>query len=301
MNLYNTPPIIAIANYGPHSSLEDSIRGIKTSFKEKGYIEGKDIIFKISNVNFDTSLIPQMISSLEANNPKVIIAMTTPIAQYSKGHIKDIPVIFNVITDPVEAGLLSEADKKENNFTFSSDRQDLELLLKFAINILPQAKHVGMLYSTSEANDQALFNMMREAANKTNLELVSIAIDHPRDIPIRMQAFKDKVDFIYVGTSGPIQPALPIIIAEADKMMIPVFNVNEEAVQNNQALASFGVDYFQMGKSTGEMAITIIKEGNIPDPIYPNSKDFQGFISKKKAEYFGISLPVNLQNTTILD
>lgn len=297
----NTPPIIAIANYGPHSSLEDSIRGIKSAFKENNFVEGKNVMFKIADVNFDTSLIPQMISGLEANNPKLLIAMATPIAEYAKGHIKDIPIIFNVITDPVEAGLLKDLNKKENNMTCSSDKQNLELLLKFAINILPQAKKVGILYSTSEANDLALLKMMKEAASKTNLELVSIAIDHPRDIPIRMQSFKDNVDFIYVGTSGAIQPALPVIIAEADKMMIPVFNANEEAVIQDQALASFGVDYFQMGKSTGEMAITILKEGNVPDPIYPNLKDFKGFISKKKAEYFGISLPTNLENTTILD
>ena len=303
---YNKPsnsnlPIIAIANYGPHSSLEDSIKGIKEELTSLGFIENKNIKYDISNVGFDSSLIPQMISKLYSNKPTIMVAMTTPVAQFAKHLVKNTPLIFNVITDPVEAGLLKNANEAENNMTCASDMQNLDLLLEFVKKILPQAKKVGLLYSTAESNDFALLKNLTNAVKKYDLELVAIAIDQPRDVPIRMQQFKNNVDFIYVGTSGPIQPTLPTISIEADKMRIPIFNANEEAVKKNQVLASFGVNYIKIGHNTGRMIANLLKGDKIDNPIYPDAKNHQGFISKKQAYYFGIKIPAYLTNTIIIE
>ena len=294
-------PTIAIANYGPHSSLEDSIKGIKEELSSLGFIENKNIRYDISDVGFDSSLIPQMISKLNSNNPTVMVAMTTPVAQFAKHLVKNIPLIFNVITDPVEAGLLKKANEPQDNMTCTSDMQNLDLLLEFAKKIIPQAKKVGLLYSTAESNDSALLKNLTSAAKKYDLELVAIAIDQPRDVPIRMQKFKSNVDFIYVGTSGPIQPTLPAIAIEANKMHIPIFNANEDAVKTNQVLASFGVNYIKIGHNTGRMIANLLKGDKIENPIYPDPKDHQGFISKKQADYFGIKIPDNLANTAIIE
>lgn len=294
-------PIIAIANYGPHSSLEDSIKGIKEELINQGYVEGQNIIYDIADINFDLSLIPQMITRLKANNPKIMVAVSTPIAQFAKHQIKDIPLIYNVVTDPVEAGLLKNDLQAEGNTTCVSDKQNLDLLLNFAKELIPNAARVGVLYATSEVNDIALVKMLESSASNLNMQVVSIAVDQARDVPMRMKSFKDKVDFIYVGTSGTIQPTLPAIIAEADKMMIPVFNANEEAVYNNQALASFGVNYIQIGRNTGKIIADILKHNKISPPIYPAVQEHQGFISKKKAEYFGINIPKNLTKTIIVE
>ena len=294
-------PLVAIANYGPHSSLEDSIKGIKEELKRQGFIENKNIVYDIVDVGFDSNLIPQMVVNLKSKHPALLIAMTTPVAQFAKHNIKNTPIIFNVITDPVEAGLLKEKNRIDGNATCASDMQNLDLLLGFAKKLLPDSSRVGVLYATSEANDIALLKMLEESAKKTGMEVVAVPVDQPRDVPIRMQSFRDKVDFIYVGTSGPIHPTLPVIIAEADKMNIPIFNVNEEAVQNNQVLASFGVDYVQVGRNAGNIAAHLLRGEEILPPAYPSVKDHHGFISKKRAEHFGIKIPNNLNNVTIVE
>jgi putative ABC transport system substrate-binding protein len=287
-------PVIAIANYGPHSSLEDSIDGIKKELESQGFIEHKNIIYDIADVGFDSSLIPQMINKLKNTNPKIMVAITTPVAQFAKHAIKDTPLIFSVITDPVEAGLLKDATKNEDNATCVSDKQDLSLLLSFAKKLLPHAKKVGVLYSTSEANDHALIKMLEKAAVSNDIEVVAIAIDQARDVAMRVQGFKDKVDFIYVGSSGPIQPTLPTIIAEANKMHIPIFNLNEEAVKNNQVLASFGVDYHQVGINTGKVIAKILRNEGISQPLYPSTTEHHGFISQTRAKHFNITIPDDL-------
>ena len=59
-----TVPIVAIANYGPHPSLEETIEGIKESLAQSGFVDGKEIVYKITSMNFDQSVIPQTVNYL---------------------------------------------------------------------------------------------------------------------------------------------------------------------------------------------------------------------------------------------
>ena len=302
-NPQNNLPIVAIANYGPHSSLEETIQGIKDGLAKLGKKEGQQITFEISDVNFEHNLIMQMLTKLKASKPKVIVALSTPVAQAAKNIFKDIPIVFAAITDPVEAGLITNPNHANGNISGSSERQNLQIFISFVKQLLPTAKRIGLLYATGEPNDQTLVKMMKDAANENNMEVVAVAIDQSRDIPLRMQMFKNKVDYIYVGTSGPIQPSLPVIILEADRMRIPVFNADSDAVKKNQALASFGVTYYQVGINAAQIIYKILqgeKIENVP-PIYPSPSDHHGFISRKKAHSLGLSLPLNMNNVTIIE
>jgi putative tryptophan/tyrosine transport system substrate-binding protein len=299
----NNLPIIAIANYGPHSSLEQSIIGIKEELESQGFIENQNISYEIADVSFDPALIPQMISKLKNKNPKVMIVMTTPVAQYAKGTIHNIPLIYNVITDPVASGLIKNETMADKNMTGSSDRQNIDLMLEFSQKLLANAKRVGVLYSTAESNDAALIAMLKQASKSFNIKIVAIPIDQARDIPIRMEKFKNNVDFIYVGTSGPIQPALPVIAATANKMHIPIINVDSKAVKEGLVLASYGVNYKKVGINTGKLTAQILNGTNITKlaPIYPNINDHSGFISKKNAQYLSITIPDNIANIEIIE
>lgn len=295
-------PIIAIANYGSHASLNESIQGIKDGLLSKGFKDQENIQIHILDVNFDLTLIHQMLSKLRASRPKAIIVVGTPIAQSAKNTINDIPIVFTDITDPVAAGLLQTPLVTQGNITGASDRQDLRVLLTFAKKILPHSKRVGLLYATSEANDIALVEMMKSAAKDLQIEVICIPIDHARDVPFRMQALKGKVDFMYVGVSGAIQPSLPAIVNEADKMNIPVFNANEDAVKKHQVLASYGVSYYQVGINTAELVAKLLNNHPFQSltPIFPKPSDHQGFISQKRAQQYGIDLST-LNGVTVVE
>ncbi|MDF1684155.1 MAG: ABC transporter substrate-binding protein [Legionellaceae bacterium] len=286
-------PLVAIANYGPHSSLEASIQGIKDELSNQGYIEHKTIRYEVTDVGFEPSLIPQMIMNLKSHHPSVFVVTTTPVAQYAKGTVKDIPLVYNVITDPVAAGLLNATNASQDNMTGSSDKQDMRLLFDFAKRILPHASNVGVLYSTAEANDMALVAMMKQAAKNSHMHVLAMPIDQARDISVSMQKFKHHVDFIYVGASGAIQPALPVIAAESKKMGIPVFNLNEEAVRLGLVLASFGVDYHRVGMNTGKLVARGLRGESVTNiqPVYPTIDDHHGFVSQKNAVSLGLILP----------
>ncbi|MDR1031864.1 MAG: ABC transporter substrate-binding protein [Holosporales bacterium] len=288
-------PLVAIANYGPHASLEASLRGIKAELADCGLIEGKTIRYEIADVGFDPTLISQMITKLKASKPKVMIVKATPVAQFAKGKVQDIPLVYCDIMDPVAAGLIKDKAHSHKNMTGSSDQEDLGPFLNFVKTILPRVKTVGLLYSTSESNDAAMVRMMKDAAVKVGLSVFAVPVDQSRDIPMRMQEFRGKVDFIYVGTSGPTQPALPIIASEAQKMGIPVFNAEEQAVRDGLALASFGVNYESVGRNAGKLTAKLLKGASVKNlpPIFPQTQDYRCFVNKKLAKKFGIKIPEN--------
>ncbi|MBS0287458.1 MAG: ABC transporter substrate-binding protein [Proteobacteria bacterium] len=302
--LYNPKPdlpVIAIANYGQVASLDATIAGIKDGLADKGLVENQDFVYEILDVNFEHTLIRQMLAKLKATHPAVLITLSTPIAQAAKS-ITDIPIVFSDITAPVEAGLLTHENSAQNNMTGASDRQNLVAFLSFAKKLLPQAKRIGLLYATTDANDQSLVNMMQTAAAQFGMEVVLVPIDSANDVKLRMQAFKNKVDFIYVGSSGPIQPTLPTIVAQSARMRIPVFNADSDAVKKHQVLGSFGVSYYQVGLNTAELVYAILqgKEIKTLTPSYPKMEDHEGYVSKVVADKFGIHLGA-IENVTVVE
>ena len=137
--------------------------------------------------------------------------------------------------------------------------------------------------------------MMRQAAASVGLSVIAIPIGEARDVAMRVREFKNKVDFIYVGGSGPIQPTLPVIAMEAERMHIPVFNVEEQAVRDGLALASFGVNYESVGKQAGHLTAACLKGKVVSQlaPIYPTALDHHPLINRKKAAQLNIIVPKN--------
>ncbi|MDR2681889.1 MAG: ABC transporter substrate-binding protein [Holosporaceae bacterium] len=285
-------PTVAIANYGPLKDLELSIQGIKDELARNGFIENKAVKIVIADIAFDHSLIPQTVSNLKDCNPKVMVVISTPIAQFAKGKIRDIPLVFHAITDPVAAGLLKDKEHSYDNITGSSDMQNREVLLKFVKTILPNAKTVGLLSLTSDSNDATLLEMMKKAAAPFDISVMAIPVDQVRDIPVRMQQFRGKVDFIYVGASG-LHAAMPTIAAEAQKMEIPMFDAEDQSVRDGLALASFGVSYESVGRNAGKLVVKLLNGAAVQDlsPIFPKTEDHKCFVNKKLAEKFGIQIP----------
>ena len=115
---------------------------------------------------------------------------------------------------------------------------------------------------------------------------------HTLRADIAMQNFKGKVDFIYVGGSGQIQPTLSVIAQISNNMGIPVLNLDKEAVKNDMVLASFGVDYKQVGINAGKLIVQVLNGTDISKlkPIYPSAKDHHSFISTKKAEELNLKV-----------
>ncbi|MBN9054439.1 MULTISPECIES: ABC transporter substrate-binding protein [unclassified Shinella] len=292
------PIRIGIANFGEHPQLSASITGFKKALSENGFVEGTDVVYTESHTNFDASLVPQMIAKLQAEQPKLIYTITTPVSQIAKKALagSGIPVVFSAVTDPVAAKLVPSWEAGDDGMTGATDLQDVAAVMAFTRKLLPEAKRFGVPYNPGEANDTALLDKIREAAPAAGFEVVAVGVDNVNDIQQRIASFAGKADVIYTPASNLLQPAIAAVSAAARQAQIPIVNSDDGAVRDGVVPASFAVNYEQVGLHAGRIAAEILK-GKDPKsiaPWRPAYEDHQPLISKKTLAAFGVEVPGSL-------
>lgn len=292
------PIRIGIANFGEHPQLSASIAGFKKAMADNGFVEGTDVVYSESHTNFDASLVPQMIAKLQAEQPKLIYTITTPVSQIAKKALagSGIPVVFSAVTDPVAAKLVPSWETGDDGMTGATDLQDVAAVMEFTHKLLPNAKRFGVPYNPGEANDVALLDKIKEAAPAAGFEVVDVGVDNVNDIQQRIASFAGKADVIYTPASNLLQPAIAAVSAAARQAQIPIVNSDDGAVRNGVVPASFAVNYEQVGLAAGKIAAEILK-GKDPKsiaPWRPAYEDHQPLISKKTLAAFGLDVPAAL-------
>ena len=170
----------------------------------------------------------------------------------------DIPVVYTAVSDPVAAKLANEDGSCVGNVTGSSDVLPVEEQLKMIRAMLPDAKKIGILYTTSETNSCSTVKEYQELAGKYDFEIVDTGINTSADIDMAATDLVSKVDCLCNLTDNTVVNALQTVLDKANNAKIPVFGSEIEQVKSG-CVASMGIDYVSLGKQTGEMAAKVLK------------------------------------------
>ena len=225
-----------------------------------------------------------------ADQVDMILAIATPTAQTAAQATKDIPILITAVTDPVSAKIVAAMDKPGANVTGTTDMNPIKEQLELIKEVLPEAKQVGVLYNSGETNSIVQIEIAKEFASQMGLELVERAVTNSSEVKQAAESLP-KVDAIYVPTDNTVVSALEAVLIVGEKAKIPVFAAESESV-NNGAIMTYGLDYYKLGRQTGEMAVKILKgEANPGDLAIESQKDLELIINKKAAERFGVEIP----------
>lgn len=292
------PRLIAIANFGEHPALRAAVNGFKAEVVRQGFAEGRDIAFDDQHINFDRTLIPQLLANAQAKRPAMIVAVTTPVAQASIRAVTDksIPIVFMSVVDPVVAKIVPSWERGADTLTGATLYPDFNASLAFVRQLLPNAKRLGIPYNPGEDNDISNMKEMRAAAPKFGFEIAEVGIDAAADIPQRLQSLQGKVDAVFVIQSNILQTSLPVIAATTQRMGVPAINTLDTPVRQHQFLAAHALSYERMGANAGRIAARILK-GEKPaaiPPHKPGPDDFSIVISRKQAAQWKVDVPAAL-------
>jgi len=290
---------IGVAQYAVHGSLDNCREGFLKGLAEEGFVEGKNLEVIYENANGDGSLSGQIITNFVSNDVDMVCAIATPIAQsaYSVTKRSDIPVIYTAVTDPVLADLATEDQMPVGNITGTSDKLPVSEQLSMIREILPEAKTVGILYSTNEVNSQAAIEEYKKAAPEFGLEIVESGISTSADIPLAAEQLAAKVDCISNLTDNNVVSSLPVVLEAASKNGIPVFGSEIEQVKRG-CLAAMGLDYIALGEQTGRMAAQVLKgEKEASEMPYELIEGAAFYGNTEAAENLGIELPESLTSS----
>lgn len=289
---------ICIAQYAQHGSLDNCREGFLEGLEEEGFIEGENLTIDYQNAQADSGMGSQIASKFVSENPDLICAIATPSALscYNAAKDADIPVIYTAVTDPETAELVDNNQMPVGNITGTSDKLPVDAQLDLIRKILPEAKKIGIMYTTSELNSAATIAEYKEKAADYGFEIVDVGISTSADIPLAADNLLSKVDCINNLTDNTVVQGLPTILAKASEKSIPVFGSEIEQVKIG-CLAAAGIDYVELGKKTGQMAAKILKgEASASEMPYETFENYSTYYNQAVADQLGIGV-----DSTILE
>lgn len=281
---------IGVVQIVQHGSLDEANKGFVDALKERGYGPDKVEIDQ-ENAQGDQSNLKTIVSRFKAEKPKLICAIATPAAQAAANEIKDIPIVGTAITDYTSAKLVQNDEKPGGNVTGVSDFASMDAQMDMAGKLIPQAKNVGLIYCSSEVNSEVQANQMKDYCKKHGLSVEERTVNNVNDIQQVAESLVGKVDYIYVPTDNTLASSIPTLMKITDANKIPVI-VGADIMAKDGALAALSVDYYRLGKQTGELAADIL-DGKVKPETSPiqHQKDYTIVINKQDAEILGIQIP----------
>ena len=294
--LAESVPVIGISQYGEHPSLDNCREGFLMGLADAGLTEGVDFTVDYQNAGFDNSIATQIAQSFSANNVALMCAIATPSATacYAAAEDKDIPVVFTAITDPVEAKLDS------GNITGTSDKLPVEAQLDLIRALQPEAKTIGILYTTSEPNSVSAIAEYEAKCADYGFEVKAIGVTAQSEVTQAIDTLLgEQVDCFSNLTDNNVVGVLSSILEKNDEAGVPVYGSEVEQVKMG-CVASAGIDYIALGRQTGEMAAKILKgEATASEMDYETITEYGIYINSDALAAMGITVPQEIADRAI--
>ena len=251
---------IGISQFAVHGSIDNCREGFLAGLAEEGIVEGENLKVEYVNAQAEPATAAMTADNFVSKKVDMICAIATPSATtaYNSTLNSDIPVIYTAVSDPVAAGLANEDGSSVGNITGTCDALAVDAQLQMIREILPDAKTVGIIYTTSEANSISTVAQYEEAAGNYGFEIVTTGVTAMSEVAIAAADMVNKVDCITNLTDNTVVSALQSVLDEANKAGIPVFGSEVEQVKAG-CVASMGLEYVELGKQTGAMAAKVLK------------------------------------------
>ena len=221
----------------------------------------------------------------------LIFSIATPTTQAAVNATSTIPVVFSAVTDPKSAGLLKE------NVTGSSDRVDnIGEQLDILKQLNPNAKKIGILFNSSEQNSLTQVEAIKKSAAEKGIEVIEQSVTSPSEITQALGVLLPKVDALYIPTDNLVVSSMPAVVERANAAKKIIIASDEGSVVTG-ALYTKGIDFYELGKEAGKLAIQILKDGKKPSELeYVTLKPTNLVFNKKSLEAIGLTLPDSLKD-----
>ena len=250
---------VGVLQLTEHPALDAANRGFVAALEADGIAVAIDQ----QNAQNDQSACQTIASKFVNDGCDLVLAIGTPAAQSMVGATSEIPVVCTAITDFVAAGLVEDSDAPGGNVTGTSDMNPVAEQIDLLQRLLPGAKAVGLLYCTAEPNSKIQIDLASAELKKLGLEPVEFTASSSNEVQQVVESMVGKVDAIYTPTDNTIASAMTTIAMIANEAKIPTI-CGEVAHVEAGGLASISINYEELGRRAGEMAIQILADGADP-------------------------------------
>ncbi|UCF91380.1 MAG: ABC transporter substrate-binding protein [Desulfobacterales bacterium] len=278
---------VGVTTIVSHPALEADQKGFEKALQEAGL----EVEYDYQNAQGEMSNAQAIAQKFASEKLDLVHAIATPTSQAACKVIKNIPVVYSSVTDPVDAGLVKTMDADGGNVTGISDAWPIERQIALYHEMLPGAKKWGTIYNAGDANSVKSISWTKDAMQKFGLELTEVTISNSSEVYTAAQSLVGRVDAIYITSDNMVASAFGSVTKVCNPNKIPLFVGNTDQVPLG-AIAALGFDYFEVGYSAGKKAVQILKDGKKPGEIPSGlTENLTLHLSVKNAKSQGFEVP----------
>lgn len=274
---------VGVVQTTQHPALDAATQGFVDALKENGITD-----VDVQNASGESTNCSTIVGNFVADGVDLIMANATPALQAASAATDTIPVLGTSITvyDVVLGGSVPK------NVSGTTDLAPLDEQASMIKELFPDAKKVGILFCSAEANSQYQVDKISEFLKEDGIETVNYVFNDSNDITaVTEKAVSDKVDVIYIPTDNTAAANTQAIANVVLPAGIPVF-AGEEGVCTGCGVATLTISYYDIGFKTGEMAADILLNGaDISTMEIESAPQFVKKFNKTNAEKLGITIP----------
>lgn len=280
---------IGLCQLVQHEALDKATEGFQDALKEK---LGDNVEFDLQNAAGDSATCATIVNQFVSSGDDLIFANATPALQAAAAATSDIPIIGTSITDYATAlDIDNWTGTTGRNITGTADLAPLSEQAGMFKELIPDAKKVGLLYCSSEANSKYQVDIVSEELTKLGYECTPYAFADSNDAAAVTTTACDESDALYIPTDNTAAANTEIIANIANPANIPII-VGEEGICRGCGIATLSISYYSIGRIAGEMAYDILVNGADPSTMEIRyADDLTKKYMKDRAATLGITIP----------
>ena len=254
---------VGICQLVQHPALDAATQGFKDVLTEEF---GDAVTFDEGNASGDSATCATICSGFVSNGVDLILANATPALQAAAAATNEIPVLGTSVT---EYGVALEIENFNGtvggNISGTSDLAPLDQQADMITELFPEAKTVGIVYCSGEPNSVYQADSVKKYLEAKNIKVEIFTFADSNDVSAVTASACAVSDVLYIPTDNTAASCAEAINAVALPAGVPII-AGEEGICSGCGVATLSIDYYELGRTTGQMAVKILKgEANVSD------------------------------------
>ncbi|WP_044915580.1 ABC transporter substrate-binding protein [Butyrivibrio sp. WCE2006] len=246
-----------------HPALDAATKGFEEGLEEALAADGYSVEFDYQNAQGEQTNCATIATKFVNDKDDLIMANATPALQAVAAATGDIPVVGTSITDYKSAGVIKDNNEPGTNVTGASDLAPVDEQIALLQKLVPDAKQVGILYCSSEANSKFQVDLAKEALDAAGISYKEYTVADSNEIQSVVTNAIANSDCLYIPTDNTIADNMSIIKNAAWPEKLPII-CGEENMCKNGGLATLSISYYDLGVTAGKQAYEILVNGKTP-------------------------------------
>jgi putative ABC transport system substrate-binding protein len=268
--------------------------GILEALQKAGFSEPK-VRFSLENADGNKAKAAEQARKFAEQKLDMVVAVGTSAAVAVAKEVKDVPVIFSMVYDPVDSKIAVSWESSGNNTTGASPRTSMPQVLATLKQLRP-VKSLGVLYTPGERNSEAQLKELQAAQADANVKVQPVPITSREGVASAVSDAASAVDALFLSGAAIVGDNLPAIVEIANKAKVATVTHLEDHVERG-VLLGVSASPRAVGRLAGEKAVRVLKGAKPASLPIESLKTFDVIVNLKTAKAAGISVPPGLRKS----